>query len=463
LKAVQVVFLCLIYFHISAQKPKVFELGENFQTGDLLRYVSRFDTAKNETIEFISQNSQFKLSAEVPSFKPDTLYHWLKIDLKALAKKRIVIEFQQIFVDDISFYLIEENSLKQHFSSSWEIPFVNKPFPSRYHAFEFEVNKNKSYSLFLRLHNYKTKYSSRAFLKIFEKKYYEKESDSYLLQCAYSVGCLWFVTFLSFGFFGYSRKKIYVYYGFYLISMSLYFLMINGVINQFFNPQTDFVAKPEFGSLLVVLNLSFHILYVFEFFKIKQKALIWAFGIFLLLSIIQAVFILLDTQNQIPYSIIYLFFSFLIIYTILNTLRSNKKAVLLYLLASGPLFLTFLLVILGAIGLTKINTFFYYYAHIPLTLEGLGLGLALLFQFNDERKKIENELEKNREETTHKILLAQEEERQRLARDLHDDLGGSLSVLNRELDEFNQKNNKRISESVKLTNKIVEDLRHISH
>ena len=463
MKVVQVVILLLIHFYISAQKPKVFEVDENFRSADLVGYVSRFDTEKDETIEYVSQNTQFKLSAEVPSFKADSQYHWLKIELKASVKKPIVIEFQQIFVDDISFFLFENDSLKQHSSSSWEKPFVNKPFPSRYHAFEFEVSNNKSYTFFLRCHNSKIKYSSRAFLKIFERKIYKIESDSYLLQYAFSVGCLWFVTVLSLGFFGYSRKKIYLYYGLYLISMSLYFLVVNGVFNQFSNPQTDFFAKPEFGSLLVVFNLTFHIFYVFEFFKIKHRALLWGYGIFIILSILQVGFIICNSQTHISYSIIYLYFSLLIILTILYNFRTNKKAVLLYLLASGPLFLTFLLVILGAIGLTKINTLIYYNAHIPLTLEGLGLGLALLYQFYDDQKKVEKELEKNRLDTTHKILLAQEDERQHLARDLHDDLGGSLSVLNRELDEFNENNHGKISASVKLTQKIVEDLRLISH
>lgn len=60
-------------------------------------------------------------------------------------------------------------------------------------------------------------------------------------------------------------------------------------------------------------------------------------------------------------------------------------------------------------------------------------------------------------------MLAQEEECQKLALDLHDDLGGSLSVLNRELDDFNQKNAQILTKSVNLTQKIVADLRTISH
>jgi signal transduction histidine kinase len=222
-------------------------------------------------------------------------------------------------------------------------------------------------------------------------------------------------------------------------------------------------AKPEFGSILVVFNLAFHSLYVFEFLKIKHKIFTIAYLIFLLICLIQVLLFSFIPQSYIPFTYIYLYFAFLIISSLASNFKQNKKAVFLYLVASGPVFLTFIFIILGAIGFTKINTFFYYYAHIPLMLEGIGLGLALLYQFNDERQKIEAELEKNRVETTQKILLAQEEERQKLALDLHDDLGGSLSVLNRELDDFNQKNAFILAKSVNLTRKIVADLRTISH
>lgn len=245
--------------------------------------------------------------------------------------------------------------------------------------------------------------------------------------------------------------------------MSLYILVVNGIINQFFDPGTSFFTQPEFGSILVVFILAFHTLYVFEFFKISKKLQLFAFKSFLIICLFQVILLIFVSDFHIPFGVMYISFSLLIIWSLAINFGVNRKAVYLYLAASGPLFLTFLLVILGAIGLTKINSFFYYYAHIPLALEGIGLGLALLYIFNDERKKIEKELEKNRLEATHKILLAQEEERQILARDLHDDLGGSLSVLNRELDEFNENNGGKISASVKLTQKIVEDLRLISH
>lgn len=462
MKTVHVIFLLLISSSVFAQSP-VFELKKDFESSDLMGFISRYDSEKKESIQDIFRSKNFKPSPKVPSFSADFQYHWLKIKLNSAEKKQLVLEYQQIFIDEIAFYLFENDSLIQQNTSSWRLSFSDKPLPSRYHAFPFEIQEDKSYTLFLKCHNSIIKYSNRAFIKIFDRKNYEKEADFYLLQICFSVGSLIFVIVLSLGFFGYSHKRVYIFYALYIVSISLYILVVNGVINQFFDAPTSFFSKPEFGSILVVCNLAFHSLYISEFFKIKHKFLTVAYIIFLLASTIQALLFSLNPQNYIPFVYIYLYFALLIILTLLSNFKSNKKAVFLYLVASGPAFLTFIFVILGAIGLTKINTLFYYYAHVPLTLEGIGLGLALLYQFNDERRKIEVELEKNRVETTQKILLAQEEERQKLALDLHDDLGGSLSVLNRELDDFNEKNARILTKSVNLTKKIVSDLRTISH
>lgn len=462
MKAIPFLFLLLVSSSIFAQSP-IFKLNSDFESSNLIGFVSRYDSDKQDSIQHIFRSKDFKLSPKVASFNADFKYHWLKIRLNSTEKKHLVIEYQQIFIDDISFYLFENDSLIQQNSSSWKLNFAEKPVPSRYHAFSFEVEKNQSYTLFLVCHNSTIKYSNRAFIKIFDSRNYQKEADFYLFQICLSVGSLIFVIVLSLGFFGYSRKRIYIFYALYIVSISLYILVVNGFFNQFYDPKNSFFPKPEFGSILVVFNLTFHSLYAYEFFKIKHKVFLIAYAVFWVMSFFQVFLFALKPHNYIPFIYLYLYFALLIILTLVANFKGNRKVVLLYLAASGPAFLTFILVILGAIGLTKINTLFYYYAHIPLTLEGIGLGLALLYQFNDERKKIEAELEKNRVETTHKILLAQEEERQKLALDLHDDLGGSLSVLTRELDDFNERNGQILTKSVSLTQKIVADLRTISH
>jgi len=466
LKVIRIIILSLIHHFLYAQNAPIFELKEGFKSNSLEGYVSRFDAENSSSIKQIFKEKGFVLSKEIPQFRADKKNHWLRIHLKSAKSQKLILEYQQIFIDELEFYLFENDSLKQKNSSSWEIDFSEKAFPSRYHAFEFGVESYKNYTLLLRCQNSKINFSNRAFLRLFDKKIYEKEEDFYLFHVSLSIGCLLLVALFSLGFFVYSRKNIYVYYFDYLISIAVYILVVNGVFNQYFNPKNSFFAQPDFGSVLVIFNLVFHILYVYEFFKIKQfqsKYLNFAFIFFVLLNFIQIFIILIFPQKTFPFAYIYLSFIAVILTSIFMSIRQKRKEPYLYLLASGPAFLTFIFVILGAIGLTKISTVFFYYSHVTFALEGLGLGLALLYQFHRERKEIEAELEKNRIETTQKILLAQEEERRKLALDLHDDLGGSLSVLNRELDELNEKNAQILTKSVNLTQKIVADLRTVSH
>lgn len=440
-------------------------MKNDFESSAMEGFIWKLKSDNNASIQVIS-GSRFEPSKGIPSFPNDKKYYWLKIPIHSQSNKQLVLEYQQIFIDEITFYIFKNDSLIKTSSSTWQLNFSDKTFPSRYHAISFDVEKNQTYSIFIRCHNSKINFSNRAFLRLFAKNIYEQETDYYFIQVSSCVGGLLLVAILSAVFFVYSRKNIYVYYAFYLISISIYFLVINGIINQFFSPKSSFLAKPEFGSWLVILNLAFHILYVYEFLKIKQSKPRWlnfAFLAFIVLCIIQLFLVGILSQSPISFSVFYYSFTFLIVSAIVLSISTKQKEAYLYLLASGPVFLTFLLVTLGVLGFIKINAIFFYYAHIPIALEGLGLGVALLHQFNKERHEIQTELENNRLESTRKILLAQEEERQRLALDLHDDLGGSLSVLNRELDEFNEKNANILTKSVSLTQKIVNDLRTISH
>lgn len=61
-----------------------------------------------------------------------------------------------------------------------------------------------------------------------------------------------------------------------------------------------------------------------------------------------------------------------------------------------------------------------------------------------------------------RVLQAQEEERQRLAADLHDDLGGTLSAIKGQLETARQFN-QDLAQPIDLMEMAIRDLRHISH
>ncbi|GAB3998075.1 hypothetical protein GCM10028807_44810 [Spirosoma daeguense] len=85
----------------------------------------------------------------------------------------------------------------------------------------------------------------------------------------------------------------------------------------------------------------------------------------------------------------------------------------------------------------------------------------LLVAYAGVRIYTQNKLRRQRSEMK-RVLQAQEEERQRLAADLHDDLGATLSVIKGQLQAISQ-SSERLAKPIRLMEKAIVDLRHISH
>ena len=84
----------------------------------------------------------------------------------------------------------------------------------------------------------------------------------------------------------------------------------------------------------------------------------------------------------------------------------------------------------------------------------LCVGVSLSLYTKGKLTRQRNELKR--------VLQAQEEERQRLAADLHDDLGATLSAIKRQI-ETASKHNTELTQPIGLMKRAIRDLRDISH
>nr|WP_233173972.1 7TM diverse intracellular signaling domain-containing protein [Pedobacter sp. ASV19] len=109
---------------------------------------------------------------------------------------------------------------------------------------------------------------------------------------------------------------------------------------------------------------------------------------------------------------------------------------------------------------------------IGIVVETLVIFLGIVFRYNaykTEKEKLMIELNQHQESLLEKIVFAQEEERKRLARDLHDDLGYTLSTLSQHLSNTNNtpqtpaQIEKHQNHSLSLSNKAFNDVRNIAH
>lgn len=107
-------------------------------------------------------------------------------------------------------------------------------------------------------------------------------------------------------------------------------------------------------------------------------------------------------------------------------------------------------------------------------LMALLLALTVVFIFTYSKKRIlgeevkRNELElQHKTQMLHAILMAQEEERRNIARDLHDDIGSTLNIIhlnaNKMLEGINTDALTTINTIVSLTSKTIQSTRQISH
>lgn len=107
-------------------------------------------------------------------------------------------------------------------------------------------------------------------------------------------------------------------------------------------------------------------------------------------------------------------------------------------------------------------------------LMALLLALTIIFIFTYSKKKILNEEVKRKElELEHKTellyatLMAQEDERQTIARDLHDDIGATLNIINMNINKVKETealaHNQSVEAVAKLTTKTIQSVRQLAH
>jgi len=110
---------------------------------------------------------------------------------------------------------------------------------------------------------------------------------------------------------------------------------------------------------------------------------------------------------------------------------------------------------------------------VGFAAEVVILSFALTQRYNfmkREKAKFKKENDRIKLQAVRQVFQAQEDERDRLARDLHDDLGGTLSVIRLKVTDFKQKlshlrpdESETYNEMVRLITRACEDLREISH
>ena len=279
------------------------------------------------------------------------------------------------------------------------------------------------------------------------------------------------------------RDKIHLYYALYVFCMLIFNMEDEGFAFQWLYPNIPFLQ--DYLRHIIAFAGSALLVQVMQLFVNQTKANSKLYHLanwykFLCYGLVLMPIYLLFETNFLLEKINFFAANFIAIITVviliacaIERIISGYKLAWYYLVAMLFLLLGILNYVFNALGIT---TFYIYNTTglvIGLTVEIIFLSFALTQRYNflkNEKKILLKEKAELQIALVDDVFAAQENERARLARDLHDDLGGTLSAIKLNLTAFksnvnslSEKNQQFYAQTIGMIEKACLNLREIAH
>ena len=298
------------------------------------------------------------------------------------------------------------------------------------------------------------------------------------------TGILLMATGLGFFFWFYFKENMYLAFSAYLLSSLILILEEDGFLFLWvygaYLGQLSAIIIPLFSMLMSVFLLQF----IHYFFRIKPFGFVikgkyiplyyaiyfYAFLVFLTLFFTESY----SFNRYVNGFALLLSFVNMLLVLILTFSQFKKKGKFTYFIfaALAVLIFGFSNYVLNLQGITDWH---------PLKPNGLMFGSIVnvivltiglshrYYQIRRAEDRVTPQMLEQERRTAQSIIQAQEKERQRIAKDLHDDLGGLLAMIKLKIDSIllnlkgNDENKTSLEDTQKLMQMACQDLRFIAH
>jgi len=297
------------------------------------------------------------------------------------------------------------------------------------------------------------------------------------------LGRVTLIIFLGFILLFYFKKRLYLYFALYLVAHMIIFLDMDAYIFEWYQGEVYNLIGPllvPFFSLVMGLFIVYFNLEFFSINRLKNTSFqflsYWIRVLGLLLVLV------LSTMAYPEQYGLKIFIYEISVYTTMATLLlalwicinqfKFKKWEALFAFVAN-LFLS------GGMWFYYISILGWFYAHpLEMMFQGYGgllnatiLMVGMVHQYHQTQK--EKDKIAQEQINTERVILkhsiqAQENERHRIAKDLHDDLGGNLALIKLKMELFADKHEDRIDKEayenmLKMMEDSCRDLRYISY
>jgi signal transduction histidine kinase len=335
------------------------------------------------------------------------------------------------------------------------------------------IDRNYVYNLDVspgREHHYYI-YSARKYanhgliLSLTAQRGYAKQVSKTALLYGFIIGVLLFVAFVAFCFFLFSKNKVPLYYSIYCTVATLLILADSGFINAYI--QLDFwqVNLNIITIIIFYFAIASHIKFTLVLLDMRTNYPKWfywigqtTFLLFIFCGIVLAIFtnetILWHLCNA-SYYIVFFADLFILASIIYSVVKKQQLAYFYFLAYMGNLVIITILMLSNLNYFSLVNPNFDYMYLGPI-LEITILSLGLSFYFSQKLKR-EYSMNISLNKAQNQLLTLQEDERRRIAQDLHDDVGNTLAAIKLGLSSNTQE------ETDTKLQQVIKDLRNITH
>lgn len=426
------------------------------------------DSAASYTLEDAINSNGYQLVTEpYINFRTDKYVRWLRFSAVNNSPITIPVNLLTKGIDSVDFYVVHQNKLVKSIHSGSHVPVHKRDNTiNSLLLFPFDLPIFQEVTIYVRIRTRGYPLSAYPFTLLHEDLKPNVIKSNTLFQSIYLGGTtvvFLFGLFLALLF----RQRIYVYYACFVLGSFVMMLLYNEYHYFFFETLPQTIKDKNAFAILVTVNSAFYLLFAREYLLYGRShindLLIKITIILTAISLVGATFLKLTLFDYRYFFYIFLFaMSSLFFVMLIKSLRNNYKPAWLFLIGSMPIaFLGFVETTsaMHSIPIQKLHEVYYFITLWDMCF--LTLGLVWRFKLMQDEQQVMQEAMFSME------IRVQENERGRIARDLHDRLGGLFAVLKLNLGQISLKNDSKerelLDKSLNVTDMAANELRQVAH
>lgn len=430
-----------------------------------------------------------KARGSVPTFWAEGHPYWFRFELKNSTKfvQNLLVHLHVSLYDEIVFYVVQKRQVIDRQSITWKTPQQKRNIKHRDFIFPTSLQPNQQVFCYLKVSK---GFGSISFpLTIWERNYfdYSYPTNDYHNWGLVS-GVFGFVIFISILLAFVFKEKLYIYYGLYVFTALGFVYTMQGYFIRFYGDGSWGIEGDKIRFIAIMMMIIANILFVRSYLRwdlLKNELFQWYSNFFII------VFCILITLSFFDHLVLkdYIFNSYTLAITFTISLglcippffifgttvycifvNHYQQDATYYLLANLPVFLLAFYAVLSIYefvpGSFLIGVDYFAIAFLVeiLALSGFLAYRVKLIQETSKQLLVEKNFVQ--QQRTQAVLEAEERERIRIARDLHDGIGQMLAAVRMMLGNYlshRKTKVKEIQNSLDLLEDSIREVREISH